>query len=175
MSKSLFRTVTAAMLCALVFVFTFLSVPAGVGHVNLGDGALLLAAWSLGGPWAVIAAAGGAALADLAGGYALYAPATFVIKALMVLSVLLVQRLLCRLHLSVRLCRLLSAVIAEGVMVLGYFIYEAWVLGYGLGAAASIPFNAVQGAVAVALSGALFELLCRAGILTREGKISFLQ
>lgn len=159
------------MFCALVFVFTFLSVPAGIGNVNLGDGALLLAAWTLGGPWAVVSAAMGAALADLVSGYALYAPATFVIKAAMTAVAILAIPLFDRLRLSARLCRFISAVLGEIVMVLGYLIYEAFVLGYGMGAVANIPFNAVQGGVAILLSGVLFELLIRAGMLSKDGTV----
>jgi len=167
-SQNLQKTVTAALLCAVVFVFTFLSIPMGIGNVNLGDGALLLTAWTLGGPWAVVSAALGAALADLASGYAIYAPATFVIKAAMVAAALLVLRLLSNAKLSVRIRRLLSAVAAELVMVLGYLIYEATLLGYGAGALVSVPFNAVQGLVAVAVSGLLYEALSRVGILSKN-------
>ena len=167
-SQNLQKTVTAALLCTVVFVFTFLSIPMGIGNVNLGDGALLLTAWTLGGPWAVVSAALGAALADLASGYAIYAPATFVIKAAMVAAALLVLRLLSNVKLSVRIRRLLSAVAAELVMVLGYLIYEATLLGYGAGALVSVPFNAVQGLVAVAVSGLLYEALSRVGILSKN-------
>lgn len=173
MPQRIQKMILSATLCALVFAFTFLFVPAGIGNVNLGDGALLLAAWILGGPWAIVSAATGAALADLASGYAVYAPATFLIKAAMTAVALLVCRLIGRCRLSARLCRFLSAVLAEVVMILGYLIYEAAVLGYGAGAALNIPFNAVQGGVAVLLSGVLFEVLSRTGLLSADGHVRF--
>ena len=53
------------------------------GYVNLGDGIVLLSAWVLPLPYGIVAAGLGSALADLFSGYTVYAPATFVIKALM--------------------------------------------------------------------------------------------
>ncbi|MBO5295419.1 MAG: ECF transporter S component [Clostridia bacterium] len=163
--KRLQCVVFSAMFCALVFAATMIAVPTGlVGNVNLGDGVLLLCAWMLGGPWAVASAALGAALADLAAGYAIYAPATLVIKALMVVAVLFVCRAMEGLRLSARLSRVLSAICAELIMLVGYFLYEAFVLQYGLAATANIPFNAVQGALGIVLSLVLYEVLERAGI-----------
>ena len=170
-SRNIQKIVTSALFCALVFVFTSILVPApAVGNVNLGDGALLLAAWTLGGPWAAVSAALGAALSDLVSGYAIYAPATFVIKAAMVAVAILAHSLLGRLHLPARLCRLASALLAEIVMILGYFAYEATVLGYGIGAVANIPFNTVQGGVAIVLSGLLFELLSHTRLFAKNRK-----
>ena len=158
------KLVYGAMLGALVFAATWISVPLPVGNVNLGDGVLLIAAWMLGGPWAVFAAAIGATLTDLMGGYAIYAPATFVIKALMAVVAILVLRALLKSKLPKLLARVLSAVCAEAVMVIGYFVYEATAIGLGWGALASVPFNLVQGAVAIALSILLYEVFSRAGI-----------
>ena len=163
--EKLQKIVYSAMFCALVFAATWISVPApSVGNVNLGDAAVLLSAWMLGGAWAAVAAGLGAALTDLVSGYAIYAPATFLIKALMVAAVLGFCRLSVRASRSTRLFRILSAVLAELVMILGYFLYESLVLGYGWAALASIPFNAVQGALGIALAVATYELLDRAGI-----------
>ena len=157
------KIIYSALFCALVFAATWISVPAPlVGNVNLGDSMLLLAAWTLGGPWAVVAAACGSALADLAGAYAVYAPATLVIKALMVTAAILLSRLLAKR--SRRAGMILSAVVAELLMIGGYFLYEATFLKLGIGAAANIPFNAIQGTVSVILACASYELIRRAGI-----------
>ena len=82
----------------------------------------------------------------------------------MVVAVLFVCRAMEGLRLSARLSRVLSAICAELIMLVGYFLYEAFVLQYGLAAAANIPFNAVQGAFGIALSLVLYEVLERAGI-----------
>ncbi len=154
------RTTQGAVFCALTFVATCLAIPLPLGNINLGDGMLLLCVWSLGGVWGVLAGAVGAALADLVCGFAVYAPATFLIKLSMALLALCILRL-SRTERSVRLLRLLSAVCAELVMVGGYFLYESVFLSYGLSASVNIPFNLVQGGVAVLMSITTFELLPR--------------
>jgi len=160
--RNFLKIVMSALFCAMVFAGTWVAIPVGIGNVNAGDGVLLLCAHLLGGAWAAVAAAVGAALADLTMGYAVYAPATLVITALMALVAVGVYRLTGYTRLSPRICRLLSSVAAECVMVLGYFAYEALVLGLGLGAAASIPFNLVQGGVAVVLATLAYELIAKA-------------
>ena len=157
------RLVTGALFCALVFVATLIQVPApGVGNVNLGDGAVVLSAWILGGPWSVLAAALGSALADLATGYVVYAPATFLIKGAMAALAIGMQRLTGRGGKIPALAgRIAGAVCAELVMILGYFLWESLVLSLGWGALASIPFNAVQGGFAVVLSCVVYAILSR--------------
>ena len=86
------RLAMGALFLALVYGGTCLNIPLAIGNVNLGDGFLLLGALLLGSWPAVVAASIGASLADLTFGYFLYAPATLVIKAGMVLVFLLVRR-----------------------------------------------------------------------------------
>ena len=124
----------------------------------------MLAAWTLGGPWAAAAAAIGATLTDLVGGYAIYAPATFLIKAGMALIAFGVIRLISRKGISSVLARVLSGVAAELLMIVGYFVYEATFLGLGWGALLSVSFNAVQGLVAILLATVLYQVLDRAGV-----------
>lgn len=152
------------MFCALVFAGTWISVPMPIGNINLGDGMLLVGAWMLGGPWAIVATALGATFVDLMGPYAVYAPGTLVIKALMATVAILLLKLLGKTKLPRSLALILSATAAELVMIVGYFAYEALFLGLGLGATASIPFNAMQGGAAIVLSVAVYELLSRAGV-----------
>ena len=162
------RSITfSALFCALVFVMTWIYVPApSVGNVNLGDAAILLTAWMLGGPWAAVAAALGATLADLSSGFVIYAPATFLIKGCMVFALLGVERLASRLSAIARSA--LSALAAELVMVLGYFVYEFFALGlllqtdgYTAAAVANVPFNCVQGAAAMIVAIPIRPLLAR--------------
>ena len=161
--KSIQKLVFAAMLGALTFCATFISVPTGIGNVNLGDGILLLGAWTLGGAWSVIACALGATLTDLVGGYAIYAPATLVIKALMGIVAIALGKLIAQRKPLVR--HLISGLAAECVMIAGYFVYEAWILGFGSAALVSIPFNAVQGAVALVVSVLAHKLLEKARLI----------
>lgn len=151
----------SAALCALTFAATFLSIPAPVvGNVNVGDGVLLLGVWLLGGAWSVVAAAAGAALCDLVGAYAVYAPGTLLIKAAMASVALLVKKLTFALPLTLQ--KLLSGLCAEAVMIVGYFLYEAFFLQLGVEAALlNIPFNGIQGAVGIAMFFLIHTLLAK--------------
>ena len=79
------KIVISSLFAALICVATMLiKIPSPLkGYINLGDGIVLLAAWVLPLPYGLVAAGLGSALADLFSGYTVYAPATFVIKALM--------------------------------------------------------------------------------------------
>lgn len=71
----------AAVFAALCFTGTFVIViPLPYGYFNAGDVFVLLAGWCLGPVYGSVAAAAGSSLADVLSGFALYAPATFVIK-----------------------------------------------------------------------------------------------
>ncbi len=155
----LIRLVLAALFAALTCVATVLihiPMPATNGYINLGDGVVLLGAFLLGPVYGFAAGGLGSMLADVLLGYAAYAPGTFIIKGLTALTAALILRAL-----SGRLSGLVvGAAAGEVVMVLGYFAYEALVLGYGIAAAASIPGNAVQGAAGMAIGILAYKMLC---------------
>lgn len=167
-SDSLRKLAFASMFCALTFAATWISVPAPVaGNLNIGDSVLYLAAFSLGGAWSVVACAVGAALTDvMSGAFAVYAPATLVIKALMVLLILAVKRLTVRMDSRfLSLLRvILSGVVAESVMIGGYLCYEAFFLSYGAAALANVPFNAVQGIASVVVAAITYGILRHTGV-----------
>ena len=141
--------VTACM-AALVCVATYalaLPLPIG-GYFNVGDVFVLLAGWLLG-PWLGGLAAGlGSSVADLFLGYTAYAPATFVVKGCVAVVAwamyAVTKKLLVKDTLDF-LPRILAGVVAEIVMVLGYFVFEAVLLELGVAAAANLFGNAVQG------------------------------
>ena len=54
---------------------------------------------------------------------------------------------------------LVSGIVGETIMVLGYFFYASLILGKGLAAAASIPGNIVQGIAGIAIGMVLAILL----------------
>ena len=152
----------SALFCALVFVATWFAVPAGVlGNVNLGDAVILLGAWLLGGPWSIVAAAVGSCLADLANGYALYAPATLIIKALVASVAMLLSRWLSKTRLPRMLALIFSAFAAELCMIVGYLLFEAFFLSLGAGALVSVPFNALQGLLSILLAIPAYSLLSK--------------
>ena len=78
------RIVGASMMAAIVCVATLIHVPLPlVGYIHVGDAFVLVSGFLFGFAFGFGAAATGSLLADLLLGYASYAPATFVIKALM--------------------------------------------------------------------------------------------
>lgn len=150
MNNKTLRIVCLSATAALVTVFTmFISIPTGIGYVNLGDAVILFASCLLG-PAAGISAAVGSALSDLLLGYAVYAGATFAIKGLM--------GFLCGWMLKKHgkgLGRTLAAFgAAEGVMVLGYFVFEGFYYGFAA-ALGSVPPNLLQGAAGILCALAL--------------------
>ena len=58
-------------------------------------------------------------------------------------------------------CLIAATVPAEVFMALGYFVYKATILKAGLGAAAGIPADLMQGLMGVIISVVLFRLLYR--------------
>ena len=142
----------AGVMAALVFVMTYVPkvpVPVTGGYVHLGDGAIFLSVLLLG-PLGIPAAAIGSALADVLGGYLVYALPTLLIKAWMALIVCRVWKPESWLRAAV------AFVLAEFVMVMGYYGFEYAL--YGAAAAwAAVGPNCIQGIAGVALG-----LVCHA-------------
>lgn len=162
--QHLIRSVLCALFAALCCLATLIvQVPAPlVGYLNFGDGVVLTGAFLLG-PWyGALAAAIGSALADLFAGYVQYVPATFLIKGLVALVAGLLFALLHkRLRVPAFSSRIIGALLGEGVMVLGYFAYEALLLGYGAAALSGMPFNFLQAALGIIVSVVLTSLLLK--------------
>ena len=81
------KIVFCALLTALTTVSTMvIQIPSPMnGYVNVGDVFVLFSVYYLG-PIGVVCAGVGSALADLFSGYAIYAPATLLIKSAMAIS-----------------------------------------------------------------------------------------
>lgn len=158
-NTKLHKLVQTALLAAFTCLATMvLRLPSPIGgYLNLGDVIVLLGAWLLGPVYGVLAGGLGSMLADILAGYPQYAPGTLVIKALTALIAVLVFYALRKVLVQKDFWALLLAgIVAELWMVLGYFIYEATVLQYGLGAAVGIPGNLVQAAAGVLLALPLY-------------------
>lgn len=156
--------VTASMLAALSCVATMvIQIPTPTqGYLHLGDAVVLLCGWLLGPLWGTLAAGIGSMLADIFSGYILYAPATFIIKAAVALLACLLHRALSVFLKKFPIISLfLSALCAEIIMVLGYFVFEATVVGYGWAAAAGIPANIVQASFGVVVGTLLMHIFER--------------
>ena len=140
--------VMAALIAALT-MFPHLPNMAG-GYVHLGDGLIMLGVMLLG-PWAVAAAGIGSMIADLLT-YPPYAVATLVIKGLMALTALAIYKQ------DNKKTMLPAFILAEAVMVAGYFVYEIFLLGIG-GAVADLPGNIIQGVAGAAVGCALYGIV----------------
>lgn len=157
--SSLVKLVTAAVFAALTCVATMvisIPIPATRGYVNVGDSVVLIGAFLLGPYYGAAAGALGSALADLFLGYAYFAPGTFLIKGLMALIAALIFSAL---RDKTKLPFLPAAAAGELWMVLGYFLYESALLGYGAAALGSVPSNLIQAAGGAVIACVLFRAL----------------
>lgn len=128
------------------------------GYINLGDCFVNLSAWLLGPVYGACAAGIGSATADLLLGYTIYVPATFVIKALMAVVSFYVFRLLTK-RVHGFLSRIIAAISAELIMVVGYFVFECFLYRSFAISFTGIPSNLIQGVGGVVISVALHEAL----------------
>ena len=163
LGKQLSFTATFAALCCVSTMLFTVPLPAS-GYFNTGDVFVLLCGWFLGPLFGSVAAGVGSAFADVLSGFALYAPATFFIKAFDAFVAYLVWvflKKLIRKDTLDFLPRTLSAIVGETVMVLGYFAFECVLYGT-LGAIPNIFGNVLQGVccliLAVALCSALYPI-----------------
>ena len=139
------KIIIAAMLAALACVATMIiKIPSPMkGYLNLGDCVVLLSGWVLSPVYGFLAAGLGSALADLFSGYVIYAPATFVIKGLMAVAAYYIFKLIQN-KLGNLPSRIVSGMVAELIMVLGYFVFEGVLYGF-VPSMVNIPANAMQG------------------------------
>ena len=153
--------VYTALFTALTTVATLvIKVPSPMsGYVNLGDAMVLLSAWILGPVYGTAAAGIGSMLADLLSGYAYYAPGTLVIKCLMAFVAAQVFLVLKDKVKGKHFAKVVSGLLAEIIMVAGYFGYAGLILGNGLSAALSIPGNLVQGGFGIVVSTVVYLAL----------------
>ena len=139
------KIVMAALMAALACVATMIiKIPSPLkGYLNLGDCIVLASGWMLSPTYGFLAAGLGSALADVFSGYVTYAPATFVIKGVMALVAFYGFKLLHN-KLGDLPSRIVSGIVAEIVMILGYFVFEGFLYGF-IPSAVNIPANGVQG------------------------------
>lgn len=158
MNQKLRNLVYTAMLMALCCVATLvIKIPTVTGgYLNAGDIVVVLAALLAGPLYGGVAAGFGSGLADVISGYMSYAPGTLVVKGCAAVVAALIFRAC---HKKSFGFALLSAICGEIIMVLGYFVFEDFILGYGMAAAAEIPGNAAQAAVGIVGGLALYFAL----------------
>ena len=165
-NQKLKLTIISALFAALVCVATMVvKIPTPLnGYINLGDCVILVAAFTLPCGYGFLAAGIGSALADILSGYTAYAPATFVIKGLMVLVVYLVIRFLK--SNKPNFVKVLSGILAELWMVFGYYIFEGFMYGFKP-SLANIPMNLIQGVAGLILAVVLIKVLEKQKVLDK--------
>lgn len=152
------KIVLATMLAALTCVATMIiKIPSPLkGYINLGDCVVLLAGWTLSPTYGFLAAGLGSALADLFSGYVVYAPATFVIKGVMALIAYYGFKLLHK-KIGNLPSRIITGIVAEAAMILGYFVFEGFLYGFGP-SVVNVPANSVQGIAGLVLGCVLVKV-----------------
>lgn len=163
--------VIAALLAALTCVTTIMiQIPSPMnGYINFGECFVLLSAWLLGSWYGAAAGGIGSMFADICTGYTHYAPGTLVIKGLTALTAGVLFRLLKKRNSYFAM--IISGLVSECIMVIGYFLYSGLLLGKGLfgeaGAALSVPGNCVQAVVGIVTGTAVMFLLKKTGIASK--------
>ena len=152
--KLVLASILAAFVCVATAVFAF-PLP-GNGFANLGDCFVIICGGLIGSWWGFAAAAVGAALADIILGYVIYAPATFIIKGVMAL---IVYYIAAKKKVSVVKVAIAS-VVAEIVMVAGYFFFELALYGAGV-AIPDLLGNVTQGVVGAIVGTVLLSVFLK--------------
>ena len=136
----------SAVLTAIVFVFTaYLHIPSHTGYTHIGDGVIYLTACFLPLPYAVFVGAVGALLADCLTGFAIWAPASVIIKAV---AVLFFSRKAVKM---ICLRNILALIPAWGLCIGGYYLYEALLTGNFIAPLAGVPGYIMQSALSTVL------------------------
>lgn len=137
----LIQAAYSGVMAALVAIATALVQipnPATRGYLNLGDVMIFVSALVFGPVVGGFAGSVGSSLSDVATGYALYAPSTFLVKgAEGIIAGLISNRK--------NVWRdILAVAIGGGEMVAGYFLAEFFPLQFGWAAVTEVPGNMAQ-------------------------------
>ena len=169
--NNILKMTSAAVFAAVIFAVTaFVSIKLPLfseGYFNLGDCFIIIAALSLGPLWGGLAGGIGAALADLMLGYVVYSPATFVIKFLMAVAAYYVFTGIKKTGLKYETAAAAAAaVVAELVMISGYFLFEMPMYGFAV-AVADIAGNATQGVCNFIAGTVIYGVLSKTGVIRK--------
>lgn len=152
------KIVMSAMFASLACVATMIiKIPSPLGgYINLGDCIVLLAGMCLSPLYAFFAAGIGSFLADVFAGYSLYAPVTLLIKGVMAVVAFCGARA-AREKKNKNFTLISFCVLAEFIMVAGYYVFEGFLYGFAESLVNIAP-NAVQGTVGVILGVIVFHV-----------------
>ena len=177
MSKRTKKMVLTALMMSMVYVATtMIKIPTPtMGYIHFGDCVVLLCGYLLGPGLGALAAGIGSMFSDVLSPYIIYAPGTLIIKALnaIVASNVFIILMKSRKN-DCTMYLLISGILAEIIMVLGYFGYDILVavvlnreadrmtLAVGIiYAAASVPFYIIKALVNIVIATILYPILKR--------------
>lgn len=160
---------TALMVCMILLTTMFikLPIPFTQGYVHLGDAMIFLAVLLLGTKYGALAAGLGSAMGDLLGGFAIWAPWTFVVKAIMALIMSEFIKIMMKKDkhyhkiMGMPIIEIIGMVLAGIEMVIGYYFAEGFIYGNWATPILGVPWNIGQFVVgiivATILSTALYK------------------
>ena len=156
--KLALSAIFTALVCVATLTFV-ISIPATTGYFNLGETLIYTAALIFGPLTGGIAGGAGAAIADILGGFAQFAPVTLVVKGLEGAIVGLLNNKIRKRTRSLSLSATISILIGGLEMVAGYFIYELLVFG-DVAFAEVIP-NLLQVFIGLIVAVAIMQVVFR--------------
>lgn len=162
--KIVFTAMFAALTCVATMCITIQTPPNG--YIHIGDSVVLLCGWMLGPLYGFFAAALGSALADLLAGYAVYAIITFLIKGCMALAAYYIFKIFPKKKTNLP-ARIISAIAAELIMFLGYYLFDGFLYGF-VGFLAAAPGYLLQGGAGIILGVILIKIFEKANLSLRD-------
>lgn len=167
-SEKVNRIVMTALMMGMITAATMfikIMVPMTQEYVHLGDAMIFLAVLILGWKYGAVAAAVGAAMGDILGGFAMWAPWTFFIKAAMAIAMGLFLSAFGkkgRFNLTgFPLLPMIGMTIAGLIMTGGYYLVSGLMYGNWIAALAGVPFNIGQFIVGMIIAVLLTAALCK--------------
>lgn len=155
------KLILSALFAALACVATMsirIPTPGTGGYIHPGDAVVILSGIFLGPVYGALAAGIGSAMADLLGGYFIYVPITFLVKACIAWLAGTAFHKIREKGLSSYAGVAAGGVIDMILVPLGYGLCEIPLYGTA-GALASVPANFVQGISGLVLAMVLFPVL----------------
>ena len=158
---------TALMMCLVLLATIAIRIPAPFtqGYVHLGDTMIFISVLLLGKKNGAIAAGVGSALADVLGGFAVYAPWTLIVKFLMgfIMGLFIEMAIKGKKHFvkiaGVPIIQIIGMFIAGVEMVIGYCIADGFFAGNIMAGILGIPFNVGQFVVGMVLASVMIATL----------------
>lgn len=160
-------TITALMLSIVTVSTMFIKIPTLNGYIHLGDTMVFFSVFLLGKKYGAIASGIGSALGDILGGYAIWAPWTFAIKALMALIFgFFLERTFKSEHKHKKIANLpllsyFGMILAGLEMCFGYYIANGTIYGNWLAALAEVVPNIGQFSVGIIIAVLLVNALSK--------------